>query len=684
MIALQHTFTPTVFNEVKFYVNRSPFHNPGGSILPYAVSTNDFVGLNNTSADIEVGSTFGIVDNLTWVRGRHAFKAGMEYRRVRLNQGQTSNNALTFGDDFSLSQASLTSIDYIAPWCCHGLRRNFLMPYFQDEWKVTPTLTLTAGLRYDYYGLAHEATNRTTVFDLNVFHGVCLGTGSFNVAPSPGPINTAPCPANPALYNQSYVNFDPRLALAWAPSALHGKTVFRSGFGIYHGAAQNDDLNAGLESDTFRVKVSSFGTCTAPSGVCPNLESQFEQQDPTFSGLSSASKQANHPRALQRQGRRDLYVVTWGATVEHQLPANFLASAQYIGSRGDRLFSRGGVNLCTEPVTFNPIDNDCFRTLDPFYPQGNPFGSVDSKSDIGSSTYNGLGLSLERRLKDGLSFQSRYTWSHSINDGSVGGGESTGPENVNCLACDKGPSIYDIRHNVAVNAVYELPFGPGKTFLNETGVLGKIVGGWELSSIGLWHTGHPLTVQMDLADPTINNPSSPFNGFPVSYLLPDGNDQTNQRPDLVPGVPLTLPHQQPATPNTPGVPYINAAAFQAPPVDANGNFTRFGNEPNGVIRALDSWQIDLALTKETKLTERLSLEFAAQAFNIFNHVQFGDPGSLTLNYAPGANAANLTPQGGFGLISSTVNFNNNNDNAASPNTGTGLPRQIQLMVRFKF
>ena len=104
-----------MFNEVKFYINRSPFHNPGGSILPYAVSTNDFVGLNNTSTDVEVGSTFGLVDNLTWVRGRHAFKAGMEYRRVRLNQGQTSNNVLTFGDDFSLSQASLTNINYIAP-----------------------------------------------------------------------------------------------------------------------------------------------------------------------------------------------------------------------------------------------------------------------------------------------------------------------------------------------------------------------------------------------------------------------------------------------------------------------------------------------------------------------------------------------------------------------------------------
>ncbi len=135
--------------------------------------------------------------------------------------------------------------------------------------------------------MAHEATNRTTVFDLNQFHGVCLGTGSFNLAPSPGPINTPPCPANPSLYNPSYVNFDPRFALAWAPSALHGKTVIRSGFGIYHGAAQNDDLNAGLESDTFRVLVNNFNPPPSCPTPCPNLESQFLQQDPTFSGLGS-------------------------------------------------------------------------------------------------------------------------------------------------------------------------------------------------------------------------------------------------------------------------------------------------------------------------------------------------------------------------------------------------------------
>jgi Carboxypeptidase regulatory-like domain/TonB dependent receptor len=680
MLALQHTFSPTLLNEAKLYINRSPFHNPGGSALPYAVNTNSFVSLNNTSADIEVGTTYGGIDNLTWVHGRHAFKAGMEIRRVRLNQGQTSNNVLSFGDDYSLATASLSSLDYIAPWCCHRLRRTFYMPYFQDEFKVTPTFTFTAGVRWDYYGVATEATNRTTVFDLNEFHGVCLGSGSYNVAPSPGPINTPPCPRNPALYNASYRNFDPRLALAWAPEKFQGKTVFRAGYGIYHGAAQNDDLNAGLESDTFRLLVNST----------TQLQPAYAQQDPDLSAI--AGKQANHPRALQREGRRDLYVETWGLTVEHQLPANFLYSMQYIGSRGVHLFSRGGVNLCTEPVTINISNSfgvDCVRTLDPYYPNGNPFGSVDIKRDIGASTYHGLEASLERRLTNGLSFQSRYTWSHSINDGSVGGGESTGPENVNCLECDKGPSIYDVRNNITLNTEYELPLGPGKQFLNHGGAMGKVIGGWSLSSIGLWHTGHPLTVQMDLSgtiDPTVF-PNSPFaqNGLTYNYLLPDGNDQTNQRPDIIPGVPVMLSHPHPAGPNGGGSPLVNPAAFQAPPLDANGNFTRFGNEPNGVIRAPNIWQIDLALTKATKLTERLSMEFAVQAFNIFNHVQLADPLDLTLSYAPTqSNLQNLGVPGDFGLIDSSVNFNSNNDNAAAGNTGTGTPRQLQFMVRFSF
>ena len=211
----------------------------------------------------------------------------------------------------------------------------------------------------------------------------------------------------------------------------------------------------------------------------------------------------------------------------------------------------------------------------------------------------------------------------------------------------------------------------GKTFFANGAVKGKIIGGWQLSGTGIMHTGHPLTVNMIL-------PGS------QTLLLPDGNDQTFQRPDVIPGIPLTLPgggHN--------GLPLINAAAFQSPPVDANGNFTRFGNAGNGIIRALPTWQIDSALTKDTKLSERTSLQFAIQAFNIFNHTQLGDPsarfGSNFLIYSPtSANPRLLAAPPDFGVINSTVNFNTNNDNAASPNTGTGLPRQLQFMLRLRF
>jgi hypothetical protein len=672
-IALQQTFSPRVLNEIKAFVNRAPFINPQASPLNYSVQTNEWITINNDNADHEVGTTYGVIDNLTFVRGRHTFKTGMEIRWVRLNQGKTADNTLNFADNSGTANtgfvdATLYGISFTAPWCCHKLRRTFYLPYFQDEWKINPNLTLSLGVRWEYYGEANDADNRTTVFDLDEFHGVCLGSGSTN-GPFPTPINTPACPKNPALYNPDYKNFDPRIGVSWAPGALHGKTVIRAGFGIYHGAAQNDDLNAGLESDRFTAFVN-----LDPTGPGTPLLPAYQQAIPDLSGLGPDVANLQQARALQRHGRRDLYVETWGLTIDHELPANFLASAQYLGSRGVRLFSRGGVNFC---ITKPDVNGDCTRTLDQFYPGGDPYGSIDFKADIGASTYHALLLSLERRFTSGLSLQTHYTWSHSINDGSVGGGESNGPENVNCLACDKGPSVFDVRNGVTANAVYELPFGPGKQYLKEGGVLGKLVGGWSLSSVGLWHTGHPLTITMNIS-PT---------------QLPDGNDQTTQRPDLVPGVPLLLPGglQNHTIP-------INPAAFAPPPLDpvgaSYGLVSRFGDAPNGLIRALASWQIDIALMKETRITERVSAQFGVQVFNIFNHVQLGDPSTdnLAFNYTqatdgqgnPIPNKYTLLPSGNLGQITSSNNFNNNNDNASSPNTGTGLPRQIQFMLRFQF
>jgi hypothetical protein len=122
--------------------------------------------------------------------------------------------------------------------------------------------------------------------------------------------------------------------------------------------------------------------------------------------------------------------------------------------------------------------------------------------------------------------------------------------------------------------------------------------------------------------------------------------------------------------------------------------SRFGNAPNGLIRALNSWQIDVALMKTTKITERVPAQFGVQLFNLFNHTQFGDPNTdyLAFNYQQATDSSGnpipnrwiVQPVAALGLINTTNNFNNNNDNAASPNTGTGLPRQIQFMLRFEF
>src|SRR5258707_9815350 len=166
-------------------------------------------------------------------RARHSSKMGMGIRRFRLKRGKTAASLRSFKEGSTnvagFVSASLYQISFTAPWCCHKYRRTFYLPYFQDEWKVKPNLTVNLGLRWEYYGVPNEADNRTTVFDFNQFHGVCLGSGSIN-GPYPTPINTAPCPKNPDLYNSDYKNFDPRVSIAWAPTIFHGKTVIRSGF----------------------------------------------------------------------------------------------------------------------------------------------------------------------------------------------------------------------------------------------------------------------------------------------------------------------------------------------------------------------------------------------------------------------------------------------------------------------
>jgi hypothetical protein len=226
-------------------------------------------------------------------------------------------------------------------------------------------------------------------------------------------------------------------------------------------------------------------------------------------------------------------------------------------------------------------------------------------------------------------------WSHSINDGSIGGGESDTPQDSFCRACDKASSDDDVRQVFNLSAVYQLPFGAGKHYLSGPGVARTILGGWTLSAIATSQTGLPFNITITRS-----------NGSVPGDLAISGEE----RPNWVPGVPLTPPGG--STPQE----WMNPAAFSMP---ANGTFGDLGRN---AFRAPAISDVDLALAKDISFVERVKLRLRADLFNVLNRAQYG---------APNANlsAAN------FGVITSTI---------SSYATGRGTPREFQLSAKVSF
>jgi outer membrane receptor protein involved in Fe transport len=218
VLQYQRTFSSSLVNEVKFGLNRANYHNWSYGTSPVALSVPGFDGVSDTSLDTEVGTTFSYIDNLTKVLGRHTLKFGVDIRRIRLdNSGNTlTTSSVTYAsnDDFINNKAD--SATYLQGEGVVGNRRTFYAGFAQDEFRVTPDVTLNLGLRYEYYSVAHEILDRSAVVDIT-------GCGGF-------------CPKGTPYYDPNTKDFAPRIGVAWGPSALHGKTAVRTGFGIYYGA----------------------------------------------------------------------------------------------------------------------------------------------------------------------------------------------------------------------------------------------------------------------------------------------------------------------------------------------------------------------------------------------------------------------------------------------------------------
>jgi hypothetical protein len=565
VVQLIEVFSPTLLNQIRAGVNRVPFTSQNQSISPVALDVPGFTTLNDNLKEVQNSTSYSAGDTLSIVRGRHNFSAGLGLRRVEINLGNSVDTTYTFASLTDFMADRLNEADLLAPVPTSGVRKTEYDGFVQDEIKVRPDFTVSLGLRYEYFGVFSEVKGRARAFD----PATC---GGF-------------CPAGSSFYGPDPLDFGPRLGLAWAPKRFRGRTVFRMGGGLFYGEGQLGDLTGPLNNVTSRI--------TLTSAQIPDLAY------PVDPFLALGNSIGNQPRALARD-RKNERIAQWGFTVQQQLPFQAMLEVGYTGNKGTHMFSRSYTNAIDPATGQRPL------------PQ---FSLLDYKSMDRNSDFNALVVGLHRRYRSGWLLGADYAWSHAIDDGSTGGGESDYPENIQCVSCEKASSDQDIRQNFTTSVVYEWK-------------------GWKFGAIGTARTGRPLTV-------TVTRSASD---------LPDGNDN-DQRPNLVPGVSLIPPGGQ--TANS----WINPAAFAVP---APG---QWGDAGRNLVRAPGIWQLDASVSRAVRLKGEESLEFRAEAFNVFNRAQLGEPGT------------NLSAPASFGVISQPLN---------PGATGTGTPRQFQLVVRFGF
>jgi Carboxypeptidase regulatory-like domain len=406
------------------------------------------------------------------------------------------------------------------------------------------------------------------------------------------------CAPGTQWYRPDYNNFGPRVGFAWSPARFKDNTVVRAGFGVFFGPGQNDDVFAPIDNAGART--------TLTRSEAPSLSYPIDPY------LGVAGTVGNAARAID-ENHVDQYAEHYSVTIQQALPWRMTTQIGYIGNQAHHLLDRNNVNNIDPATGSRPL------------PQ---FGRVDIKSSGSSANFHGFQFSLYRRAANGLQLGTQYMWSHAFDEGSLGGGESTAIQKADCRSCDYGPTNQDVRHTLTINGVYELPFGRD----GGNGALHYLLGGWTLSGLMQARTGRPLTITASRA----------------TGDLPDGNNQA-QRADRVTSVPVYPADQTPEV-------WFNPAAFALP---ASGTW---GNVGRNTVRAPGLFQIDLALQKRFEISGPRNVEFRIEAFNAFNRLNLGAPGTA------------VTSPSSFGRITGPLNRG----------YGTGTARQLQFMLRFNF
>jgi hypothetical protein len=627
--------------------------------------------LGDSNGQARRAGTWFYGDKLSWIRGNHAIKVGGEFRDVYEN-GYDDFGArplvdfTAFGNfgipivNCSGSCASDETLQTMAAallgvvgiqsqtqfYNAGGTRtasdfREFGQHeygvFIQDAWKVRSNLTINFGLRYEFDGVPFERDgNLSTLLTQQLsdtppitFQTVGPGTGR-------------------QLYANDTNDFEPRVGIAWDPWR-RGKTSVRAGFGIFHDRVFGNLFTNLKSNPPFIAGVENFPNNDFANGVgnpvtLSMLPAPATQPAPSasvpdgslLSGISILDKDLKTP-----------YTDTWNGGIQHELGHNMTLEVNYVGSVSHRLFRSVDGNppipalvaAAQADGTLPPTVSGGTLRIAPLLglPQvtGNlAFDEPIIIKSIGNATYNALQTTFRKRFSGGVDFQAAYTWSHAIDDAgdplvAPGGNRNIARNSFN-LHEERGSSDYDLRNRLVTAYVFELPFGSGHRYLKQ-GFAAHALGGWQLAGIGTFQSGHPFDLY--------SSRDSEYTGL------------TN-RPDLV-GDP-TIPAN--AAMNQTG-PSITAFAVQP--------FGRPGNLGRNTFTGPTYYDTDLTLQKNARIKDRVTVQFRAEGYNVFNRVQF----------APLGTASNtLASPGTFGQSLSTL---------TQPD-GTTSARQIQLALKLLF
>lgn len=565
-------------------------------------------------------NTFQYFGSLDYTHGSQSIEAGASLIRRQVNTVQSSfpEGVWTFVGYPNLVQGiyrtTRRSLDLYPP----NFRLWEIGEYVQDDWRATRKLTFNLGLRYDIYTPYCARHNHASTFD--------PATGALLVAGQ----NGVSCTAG---VKTDFGGVEPRLGAAFN---LGNGLVIRGGFGISY-FPDNTASVADLKNPPFTVSLSSCGVMASSPVKCPAGMTRFADGFLPPTPTSPSSPGFTIPDATDPNYQTS-HVDEFNLTVQKEAWGNVL-TVSYVGLLGRQL-QETIPDLNAPPP--NTASGAAFQELRPYYSMVPNLGTVGMIRTGGISNYNALQLGYDRRFSRGVAFQVNYTYAQNLTDAiSTSTGTSGGYGQVPSLirTRDYGNSAIAVRDAISGTVSYALPFGRGTRGL-EAGV----IKGWQMNLIGVWSTSNPFTVM------------NPIN---VSNTVPGAGDRVNVIAD---------PNLSNKSINA----FFNPAAFAS---QARGTL---GNE--GIMQYFGPSfrHLDIGLTKEFSLTERLKLDFTAQSFNLFNTPNFANPNSTL----PAVTAPN-TP---------TVTLSNISNTHVNPNHFgkiTGMlygytPRVFQFAIKLHF